>query len=338
MALKTKSDEKGIKKLVSLAIIGSAIVVTIYSVYYYSQSHKYTNANIINQEQKGLQVAKSFYSVIDSNNIIYSPVLGQVFKPGVNNWPLQTLNTGFKNTWVGKPYYFNISKSGRIQDGVLDSIQNNLRLKYQAMPPLQFDPKKHDYIVQSIHVQHFELPYHVMMYWDNKDLENYPFRRYQRVITDSIADDFLLFDKADGFAIKRPEFKDELIVYQMDSHDEIATLSSIYQKAMAGHQSAKFKSVYLRFPIIDFALSYNYKKLVGKQLVKDDDTCTITRANGQLKILVGPDLRLNPSYKFNLDGIKEVSIKPPFAIILKTEQASQPYFMSYVSNNDLLLK
>ncbi|MFY0675030.1 MAG: hypothetical protein JXQ87_16635 [Bacteroidia bacterium] len=317
--VRAKDDAKGLDKLLKLSVLGTALIIVVYSIYYYSNSYKYSRTNLYNADVEsdlvvlqsigfdGLSSSKS--NILGTNNHI------KALQNGLGGW-------GYEGNADG--LYINerttAAFSGAIQEGFGEAFDNELKKRFHNAPPVLIEPVE-GIAVRSIQFEHFAFPYHAMVNWRKEGL----FKTFS-FYADSI--DGELKVGSNGFRWQSPFQEAYIKVVQQSLNSDIETLNFDTDEP----------TDLIEMPVVDFDVLYSNANDLGKQFLNSGTKMTVTESKGELKLLVGPSLKQNNAYAFDLEDKNQLIIKPPFTIEIGKSENEKPYFSALIVNEKLLLK
>lgn len=315
-----KDDSKGLDKLFKLTVLGSVLIVVVYSVYYYSNAYKQTSSNIYYAyEQADIEVENlDFDTKVGLENIILTDNQNWALTNGVEGWELsakdkEQFSVNERTT---------VALSGLVSEGFSELFMNELIKKFQNVPPVLMDNQE-GVTVKSIQFEHYIFPYHAMVNWRDKSKPYKTFSFY----TDSMPGDLLVGDN--GFTWSSKQHGEYLKVLLCNANDSLSYLKNALP--------TKGNIELVEMPMVDFDLIFKAEEHIGKTFVNKGTESLVTESNGEIKILVGPSLKQNNIYEISKEGKRLLEIKPPFFIELGKEDTGKPYFYALITNEKLLI-
>lgn len=316
-------EKRALSRLFKLTVIGSVLIVVVYSVYYYSNAHKYTRSNIIRaSETKSTLVNVSLDTVVAKENLVFSDNLYFAKVNALNGWKYQGASSlGFTQnprTTVGL--------SGLMENGFFEAFNAEMKRHFHSIPPIDLDRNKPGMVVKSIQFEHFVFPYHAMIRWDRRPgVKTFSFYK------DSIKGTFLTLP-GNGFSWLPDQGESRLFVQPCKEGDSIAALVD----AMFNTKGTSVEEPeVVRMPIVDFDLLYTERK--PPVFKRNGEVQRAATSTGEVKLLIGPSLKQGNVYEVDTSRTL-LHIKPPFIVALTKEAESKPYFIALIANEELLLK
>ncbi|MBI3143327.1 MAG: hypothetical protein HYZ16_10920 [Bacteroidetes bacterium] len=317
-----KNDKVGLDRLLKLSVLGSVIIVVVYSVYYYANAYRYSRSNILLLEQStGTRVeSRENRTVVRDENILFSHNLHAALFQPADEWkpmgrqPVFSLNT--KTT---------IALSGSIGHGYYDLFSAALNQKFQAIPPFQKSELEDGVSVRSVQFEHFAFPYHAMIAWRDRSLTY----RYFQFSCDSLGPALQTYQNGFAWTSNGPK-GGYIMVYNCAIGDTVEIGKSNFKAAQAyGH---------VKMPVLDFDAIYSDRGLLSSYFHHEKDSLPVVEAVGELKILVGPSLKQRDAYTLTTNPLTTLTITPPYVVSLHNSPSEAPYLTCVVANDQLLLK
>lgn len=317
-----KNDKIGLDRLLKLSVLGSAIIVVVYSVYYYSNAYRYSRSNILHLDQTaGTHMASLGNKVLVlDDNILLSDNLSAAAFQSVDGWkpahthPGYTLNSSTT-----------VALSGSIGQGFYDRFTAELTKKFQAIPPFQKSALHHGISIRSVHFEHFAFPYHAMIAWHDRSL---PYHFFQ-FSCDSLGTGLVTYNNGFAWTSNGPH-GGYITVYNCAKGDSVAAGKTNFGPPQA--------YAYVKMPVVDFDAIYSDKNWLSAHFYSNGDSLRVVDAVGELKILIGPSLKQREAYELPPTSTATLSIVPPFVVSLHKDGTQAPYVICVVANGDLLLK
>ena len=162
---RVKDDSKALNRLFKLAIIGSALIIIVYSVYYYSNAYKYSSTNIYYAaNQDDIEVHPELVNdVVGESNLLYSANLEYALHNSHGSWSLdkqrrkpQTLYMNERTT---------VAKCGLVAESFDEVLAREMVQKFRNIPPVLMDREGDGIVNKSIQFEHFMFPTIAMVNW-----------------------------------------------------------------------------------------------------------------------------------------------------------------------------
>ncbi len=321
--MRVKDDKKGLEKLLRLSVMGTALIIVVYSIYYYSNAYKYSSTNLFNAdaeadiEIKHLNDFSNFEA--KSNNVLFTNNQAVALLEGSGGWIAENAANS------EKPFYNSrttTALSGLTTEGFQDEFFNALKKKYHNTPPVKISSED-GISVRSIQFEHYVFPYHAMINW-REEAQYKCFRFY----SDSL--DGALIVGTNGFKWQSGLHGEYIKVVNANQDD------SALQKLLIADAESKIDLV--KMPVVDFDVVFSDAEQIGKTFKNYADKSQVIESVGELKILIGPSLKQNEAYQIDETGKTILEIKPPFFVELGKVENDKPYFFALITNEKLLLK
>lgn len=320
---KTKDDSKAMNRLFKLAVIGSALIVTVYSVYYYSNAYKHSSTNIYYVEEEADIVVKSSWEglTIGTENTLVSSNQEAALQNSHGTWTL--VNDRTNATHLLQNDRTTVAMCGVVAENFDKVYTEQMIMKFQNIPPVLMDIEKDGIVAKSIQFEHFMFPVNAMINWRD-DSRGYKVFNFEAA---SMPGEIEFFKNGFEWHSGKEEF---ITVMNCDEGDDIEQLWNLRE---AGGNVDR-----IQMPIVDFDILGQYPEHIGLEFrgQHSDEPKQVIQSEGELKILIGPSLKQNNVYEIDNDGEK-LEIKPPFVVFLTKENADKPYFFGAFSNEKLLL-
>ena len=318
---RVKDDSKALNRLFKLAVIGSALIIIVYSVYYYSNAYKYSSTNIYYAaNQDDIEVHPELVNdVVGESNLLYSANLEYALHNSHGSWSLdkqrrkpQTLYMNERTT---------VAKCGLVAESFDEVLAREMVQKFRNIPPVLMDREGDGIVNKSIQFEHFMFPTIAMVNWRDTSgtYKTFSFE------PDSMVGDIATYEN--GF--EWHSGKDDYVkVFNVSTGDSLGELS-FYNRQQYSVVNA---------PLVDFDIIYEDESHTGLvyNSKHNPEPKKVIESEGELKILVGPSLKQNNIYEIEADG-ETLDIRPPFVVILTKENADKPYFFGLFVNDKLLL-
>lgn len=337
------NEKRGLDKLFRLSVIGSVIIVLVYSIYYYSNAHRQLTSKIVSSVGTSpiSLVAKPSMPFATDNNALYSPIYNCLF--GVSSdltFSAPVLSEATDS--CGSDLMFSNSYTlvkGSAGNDVVGQMFSTITQKFGTPPPKQMDKKTHDYIVYGVHYQNYSLPYHVLVNWRNQQLEDFPHKRYAYYAVDSVAEHFkLINDPKKIVRFERPDHGDHAFLAEWREDWEGQTIEALATKVLpqlvfGGQQE---KEGIVRFPLMDFQWSHDLD-VKDIKVTDEEGEHELTFAGFETKALLGPNLKVANAYELDLTNASFHDFKPPMLVIMMKDDASSPYLAAFIKDDALLI-
>ncbi|MGB0430805.1 MAG: hypothetical protein ACPGLV_10050, partial [Bacteroidia bacterium] len=320
-AKKLKDDKKGLDKLLRLSVLGTALIITVYSVYYYANAYKYSSTNLFDADLETdiniLPINKVNEIRNDKNYLFTNNQEHAIFK-GSAGWAVSnnTLELPFINERTTTVL------SGLTNEGFQEIFADALNKKYHNAPPILITEKE-GISVRSIQFEHFVFPYHAMINWrDTLLYKSFSF------YTDSLGGELTI--GANGFIWSSGLHGEYLKVIQKSANDYGLNELIDFEGAT--------KIEVIKMPVVDFDVLFSMPSQLGEVFINHGDKREVVESKGELKMLIGPSLKQNNAYTVETTNKPLLEIKPPFLIELGKVESQKPYFFAFLANEKLLLK
>lgn len=337
------NDKRGLDKLFKLSVIGSVIIVLVYSIYYYSNAHRQLNAKIVSSVRASSihLIAKPSESFHTAKNALYTPIFnclfGVVSDPTLSAPVVETATDTCASALMFSNSYAFVK--GSANHDVVGQMFSTVTQKFGTPPPEQIDQGGHDYIVYGVHYQNYSLPYHVLMNWRNQQLEDFPHKRYAYFALDSVSEHFKLINQPKKIVrFERPEHGDHAFLAEWRDEWEnrsIEELAAQILPKLVFESQAETEGV-VRFPLMDFQWSHQFETK-GVKATDEDGEHILTYAGFETKALLGPNLKLPNAYEMDLTDARFHDFKPPMLVIMMKDDASSPYLAAFMKDDALLI-
>lgn len=310
-------------RLFKLAVIGSALIVVVYSVYYYSNAYKYSSTNIYYVENQEDIEQSSFLNghKVGKTNLIISSNQEAALTSAKSRWNLTSerpeayyLDHNPRTTVLG---------NGVVAEGFDEAYTKEMIQKFHNIPPVLMDRESDGIVVKSIQFEHLMFPTYAMVNW--KDAS----RGYK------------VFNFEPDSMPGRIEFYENGFEWHSGKEEYITVLNCKEGDDLEGMlkslQPIKKPEVVV-MPVVDFDIVNEYKEHLDLEYVNEEmgNTKKVIQSEGELKILIGPSLKQNNVYEIQNEGY-HLEIKPPFVVFLTKEKSDKPYFFGAFVNEKLLL-
>lgn len=316
---RAKDDKKGLDKLLRLSIMGTALIIVVYSIYYYSNAYKHSRTNLFNADvEADLTIIQNnvFEGAVDfSSNLLVTQNHERAILSGLGDWqyPIKKAVPEINERTTA-------AFSGAIDEGFSEAFANELKKKFHNAPPVLIEPVE-GISVRSIQFEHFVFPFHAMVNWRAEGAYK-TFSFY----SDSIGGK--LISGKNGFKWKSAFHDGYIEIVQQKAENDIETLNV----------EAESSYEIIEMPVVDFDILFSEKQHLGLQFINGGDKKEVTESKGELKILIGPSLKQNNAYQIETDGKTHLKIIPPFTINIGKAEGENPYFSALIVNEKLLLK
>jgi len=310
-------------RLFKLAVIGSALIVTVYSVYYYSNAYKHSSTNIYYvEEEADLEVKTNWEGIVmGAKNTMVSSNQEAALQNSHGTWALvhERSNTGY----LLQNERTTAAMCGVVAENFDKVYTEQMIKKFHNIPPVLMDRENDGIVVKSIQFEHFMFPVYAMVDWRD-DSRGYKVFNFE---TDSMPGEIVFFQNGFEWHSGKEEF---ITVMNCKEGDSIERLWNFKEPAN--------KVDVVQMPVIDFDILSQFQEHIGLEFKgkHSDEPKQVIQSEGELKILIGPSLKQNNVYEIENDGEK-LEIKPPFVVFLTKENADKPYFFGAFSNEKLLL-
>ena len=324
MKHRPKDDSKGLDKLFKLSVLGSVLIVIVYSFYYYSQAYTHTRTNLYRAESEPTirVVTKRIDTLVAEMNIVQSFNQNVASTQMPTGWQLENSEA----LEYSSNELTTATLAGLTSDGFAEKMADVLRKKFHNSPPIDYSMAQEGVVIQSVQIEHFSFPYHAMINWKK---ENSTYKTFT-FIPDSLGNN--LSSYSNGFEWYSEEMSS---IVQFVNISEGATTQGIHQNSI-WQDKASFEQI--ECPIIDFDLLYKNPSHLKFSYAKGTDKQPVIQSNGEIKLLISPSLKQKSAYEISQDCDKKLEIKPPFLVRLRRKEQSTPYFFALIVDEKLLLK
>lgn len=318
-------EKKALNRLFKLTVIGSVFIVLVYSVYYYSNAHKYTQSNIVNATKASdVRVNGPLDTVVGDVNLIFSDNQYFAKRNTINGWKnrQESLYDFSQNSRT------TVALSGLMEDGFFDAFNTEMRKHFHNIPPIDLDQKSTGMVVKSIQFEHFVFPYHAMINWDQQQsIKTFSF------YADSLDGEIKGLPNG-GFSWTPANGESRLIIQPCAKGDSVIR---VVQDAFESNVDIQLPSI-VQMPIVDFDMLYTERGFSTGEFTKDGSSQSVVQSTGEVKLLVGPSLKQGNAYDIDATDKDLLEIKYPFMLSLQKKDEIRPYFLAIFANEKLLLK
>lgn len=320
---RTKDDSKAMNRLFKLAVLGSALIVTVYSVYYYSNGYRHSSTNIYYvAEEADIKVETHLDGLfMGADNVIVSSNQEVALARTQGNW--QLIAERSSATYLDENTRTTVAGSGVVAEGFDQSYTTEMIRKFHNIPPVLMDRENDGVVVKSIQFEHFMFPGYAMVNW--RDLSRgYKIFNFE---SDSMPGTMEFFENGFEWHSGKEEYITVLNCKEGDNFEEVWRARKPGKKAEM-----------VEMPVIDFDILKQYAEHLSLEYTNEgsEDRKKVIQSAGELKILIGPSLKQNNVYEIQNDGL-QLEIKPPFVVFLTKENSDKPYFFGAFANEKLLL-
>jgi hypothetical protein len=316
---RAKDDKKGLDKLLKLSVMGTALIIVVYSIYYYSNAYKHSRTNLYNADlEVDLSVIQNggFERAVDfKTNLLVTQNHERAVLSGLGGWqyPVKKAVPEINERTTA-------AFSGAIEEGFGEAFTNELKKKFHNAPPVLIEPTE-GIAVRSIQFEHFVFPYHAMINWRAEE----PFKSFA-FYADSIGGKLSV--GKNGFRWKSSYHEGYIEIVQQSTNANIESLN------LENEHSIEV----IEMPVVDFDVLFSEPEHMGLQFINGGDKRVVTESKGELKFLIGPSLKQNNAYQIESVGKEQLKIIPPFTIKIGKAEGEKPYFSALIVNEKLLLK
>lgn len=323
---KAKDDAKGLDRLFKLTVFGSALIIVIYSIYYYANAYKQSKTNTyrVSDENDIILTSMDYKAKIAAENIIFSNNQEVALLSGTQDWalvnrPKVDLNTLAINSRT------TVALSGIVSEGFDAIFTDELVKRYNSIPPIVLEKNLDGILVKSVQFEHFIFPFHAMINWRSDEVGHKTFS----FIVDSMPGNFESFHN--GFRWLS-DMHNEYIWVQMCAKGD--SVGPTLRDHLRGNTVTKRGYT---MPILDFDLIFNQDEHLKLSFENRGIKKPVVASEGEIKMLIGPSLKQGKIYEIADRQEGFLNIVPPFWISLSKEKEGKPYFFALITNEKLLL-
>ncbi|MCB0738887.1 MAG: hypothetical protein KDC92_15365, partial [Bacteroidetes bacterium] len=264
--MKARPDEKrGLEKVFRFSVIGAAIIVVVYSVYYYSNSYRLMSSKVVvtKGESEMTILPNADYDFTGDRNEIYTPLIGCLKSTMGNHLVKQNafLPNAICNSKALASNNYSVV-SGTEESGVLNDMFDLITQRYGTAPPRQLKERVNDYVVYGVHYQPFILSDHVLVNWKNENTNDYPYNRFAYFVIDSAKKHYHLVNhNAKILRFERPEFADHCYLAEWKSEWSNHNFQQLNTEVLPQlvYSGKRIEQGVVRFPIMDFQWNHEFE-------------------------------------------------------------------------------
>lgn len=246
-----------------------------------------------------------------------------------------------------------VAMAGYGKDGILNKINKVLKMKFgESAPNVQEDLVPTDILAYAYLCKNLEFEEEfakmekpllfngteVKAFGVNKKSES-EVRKQVKVLDYRNDDDFIisLVSKSDN---------DEIILAKMPQPENVMKAAEIIEFRSSKIQSSVKVDEEVIIPCFDFDITHSYRELVGKQLANAGfEDYQILKAIQSIKFqldekgaILKSEARIKGSKSASPVERRSFIFDEPFVLMLKEKNSSMPYFMMWITNDELMVK